>query len=72
MLKGHREKVTALQSNGRISSLKTSAKGASEKIVCCIALLVNGSIDKNSVDQDQTAHVGAVGSRSILFVKEFF
>ena len=35
-----------------------------------VSLLVNISIEANSVDPDQTAPVGAVRSGSTLFVKE--
>ena len=36
----------------------------------CLTLLTNLSIEANSVDPDQTAPIGAVGSGSTLFVIE--
>ena len=44
--------------------------GGRAKVICCIyllTLLTNVSMEANSVDQDQTAPVGAVWSGSTLF-----
>ena len=45
----------------------------SAEIICCmylITLLVNGRIEANSVDPDQTAPTGSLESGSTLFVEE--